>query len=306
MFEEGSEEEKSILEEIKLKQSEDAEIARLIFEARQRGGKFNNYILENDVLFCCRKSKKPYESEFIKRLVIPKAFREEVLRLCHESMCGGHLGEKKTWWKLSDRFHWPTAFEDTLKWVESCPKCAGRKSPPNNKSDLVPITEFSTLFEMVGVDILGPLPLSDSGNKYIVVFTDYYTKPTEAFALKDMKAETIARVFVDEIICRHSAPVKLLSDQGRNFMSEVVAEVCKYFGTKKINSTSYRPQTNGFTERFNRTICEMLSSYVNDRQSDWDSFLPIVLFAYRVSRQSSSDESPFKLMYSRLARLPSE
>ena len=304
LFEE--EEHGGLVKEIRLKQREDPEVACLVEEAEKRGGKFNNYLLENEVLFCCRKSKRPYESVFIKRLVVPVAFREDVMRLCHDSMCGGHLGEKKTWWKLSDRFYWPSAYEDTLKWVESCSKCSARKAPPNNRSELMPITEFSSPFEMVGVDILGPLPLSESGNKYVVVFTDYLTKWPEAFALKDMKAETIARVFVDEIICRHSASVRLLSDQGRNFMSDLLKEVCRYFDTKKINSTSYRPQTNGLTERFNRTLCEMLSNYVNDGQSDWDSFLPIVLFAYRASRQSSTGESPFRLLYSRMPRLPSD
>ena len=294
------------LEKLRKEQRNDPEISKLIKDVELRDGRFNNFIIENSLLFCTRKSQRPYRSELVKRLVIPFSMRNDVLTLCHDGICGGHLGEKKTWWKLSEKYYWPSAFKDTLNWVESCGICAARKTPPNKRADLNPILEFEGPFDVVGVDILGPLPTTDDGNKYVVVFSDYLSKWPEAFALKDAKAETIARVFVEELICRHSAPVKLLSDQGRNFMSEVIAEVCRYFSVNKINSTAYRPQTNGLTERFNRTLCEMLSSFINDRQTDWDKYLPIVLFAYRVSSQSSTGETPFTLLYGRDARFPSD
>jgi hypothetical protein len=91
-----------------------------------------------------------------------------------------------------------------------------------------PIIDFEKPFDKVGVDIL-ELTMSNSGNKYIVVFTDYLTKWVEAFVISNMKAETIARIFINEIISRHSAPKELLSDQGPNFMSKLVQEVCNYF-----------------------------------------------------------------------------
>lgn len=82
--------------------------------------------------------------------------------------------------------------------------------------------------------------------------------------------------------------------------------MCDYFKINKIKTTSYHPQTNGLTEKFNQTLCRMLSSYTNDHQTNWDIFLPIVLFAYRTSVQKSSKESPFRLLFARDARLPSD
>ena len=73
-----------------------------------------------------------------------------------------------------------------------------------------------------------------------------------------------------------------------------------------MNTTAYHPQTNGLTERFNATLCQMLSSYCNESQTDWDVFLPIVLFAYRVSMQQTTGESPFRLLYGRDPRIPSD
>ena len=79
------------------------------------------------------------------------------------------------------------------------------------------------------MDIIGPLPETSDGNRYILVFSDYTTKWPEGFALKDTKAETVAKVLVDEMISRHSAPRRLLSDQGSNFLSNLVKCVCEYF-----------------------------------------------------------------------------
>lgn len=121
-----------------------------------------------------------------------------------------------------------------------------------------------------------------------------------------MKAETVAQILVNEIICRHSAPKTLLSDQGESFLAEVIKEMCQYFATNKINTTAYHPQTNGLTEKFNGTLCKMLSAYTNDRQTNWDIYLPEVLFAYRTSIQQTVKECPFRLLYCRDPRLPTD
>ena len=128
----------------------------------------------------------------------------------------------------------------------------------------------------------------------------------EAFPTEDRKATTVAKILVNEIICRHGAPRELLSDQGKEFLSNVMKEVCEYFVTKKINTTSYHPQTNGLTERFNGSLCQILSAYCNTNQTNWDVYLPIALFAYRTSVQKTVNESPFRLLYGRNPRLPSD
>jgi hypothetical protein len=183
-----------------------------------------------------------------------------------------------------------------MNYVKSCPVCAKIKDPPATRAHLEPITDFNKPFDKVAVDIL-ELTRTNSGNKYVVVFTDYLTKWVEAFPIKNMTAETIAKIFINEIITRHSAPSELLIDQGANFMSKLIKSVCEYFEINKINTAPYNPKCDGLVERFNRTLCQMLASYSDSNQSNWDLYLPLVLFAYRTSQQTTSGDSPFSLLY---------
>ena len=125
-----------------------------------------------------------------------------------------------------------------------------------NRPALQPITVGGP-FHRVRVDVL-QLPLTLDNNQYAVVFIDYLTKWVEVFAVLDQKAETIARLFVEGVVCRHGAPGELLSDRGTNFLSNLVLEVCKLFDVKKLNTSGYHPQTNGWCERFNSTLIQML------------------------------------------------
>ena len=138
-------------------------------------------------------------------------------------------------------------------------------------------------------------PLSFNGNTYAIIFSDYLTKWPEVFPSPDQKAETIARLFVEHIVSHHGVPDKLLSDHGQNFMSELIGEVCKLLGAKKVNTTRYHPQTDGLIERLNRTLTSMLSKCETQYGRDWDKRLPYVLFAYCVSVHESTKESPFYL-----------
>ena len=117
---------------------------------------------------------------------------------------------------------------------------------------------------------------------------------------------TTAKAFVEEIVCRHGAPRVLLSDNGKNFRSKLLKEICKLMNTKKTFTTAYHPETDGLVERFNGTLTTMLSMYVSGHQRDWDTYLPYVMFAYRTSLHESTQETPFFLMHGREPTLPIE
>jgi len=114
----------------------------------------------------------------------------------------------------------------------------------------------------------------------------------------------VAEIFVREILCRHGAPVQLLSDQGKEFLAQVVQETCRYTRTHKIQTAAYHPQTNGLVEKFNGTLTEMLAAYVEENQTDWDDLLPMALFGYRMSVQGSTRRVPAELLYARELRMP--
>ena len=238
------------------------------------------------------------------QLVVPSSLRHEVLINAHDLPTGGHLGVNKTYAKLRDRYYWPKMYMDVQHWCLSCEHCAMKKTPKQRQTaPLLPIP-VEAPFEKVSCDISGPWPVTHDNNRYILVFIDMCTKWTEAFAIPNIEAKTVAEIFVNEIVSRHGAPRVLLTDRGSNFLSSLFKEVCFLMNTEKIFTSGYRPQTNGLVERFNGTLAQSLSMYVSSDQKDWDKHLNSVLFAYRVSPSEVIGESPFYMLYGREPLLP--
>ena len=236
---------------------------------------------------------------------VPTTLRADLLEDAHSGLLAGHLGERRVYDRLRRGYWWQGMRRDVRKHCRACLTCATRRGTSRASHPPLQSIPVGGPFHCVGVDIL-KLPLTCDGNQYVLVFLDYLTKWVEAFPIKDQKAETVARVLVEEVICRHGAPERLLSDRGANFLSELIAEVCRLMRIKKLNTSGYHPQTDGLVERFHRTLISMLSMYVEKHARDWDRFLPFMLYAYRVTAQESTKESPFYLLYGRDARQPLE
>ena len=158
--------------------------------------------------------------------------------------------------------------------------------------------------ERVALDVLGPLPESDHGNKYILVVADYFTKWTESYSMPNQEATTVAKLLVEEFVVRFGVPRQLHSDQGRNFESAVFREMCLLLDIDKTRTTPLRPQSDGMVERYNRTLENMLSKFVAENQRDWDEHLPFLMMAYRSSVHETTGCSPSELMLGRNLRLP--
>ena len=230
--------------------------------------------------------------------------RNEVLKNLHDHESAGHLGFSKTYQKVNSRYFWPGMKKDVKNWIRTCDARSRKKGVPKSFGLLQSILPPDGAFQMIGMDIMGPLLETLSGNKFIIVFSDYLTKYVENVALKKIDTESVAKVLVENVILRHGAPLRILSDRASNFLSELANEVYKLFQIKKLSTTSYHPQTNSLVERFNRTMTEMLSMFVNDEKNNWDILLPYITFAYNTSAHESTKISPFKLVYCREPVLP--
>ena len=262
------------------------------------------YLDENGILCHLWTPGKRRAQTLVSQVVIPASLRHELLTACHDDPTAGHLSTLKTYEKVRMRYFWNGMFKDIEHWCHSCIDCAMKKIPRGKrKAPLLPIP-VEGAFDRVAVDALGPFPATNDGNRYILVFSDYYTRWPEAFAVPSIDAPRVANLLVNEILARHGSPRTLLSDRGSNFLSSVVKEVCKIMDTRKTQATAYHPQTDGLVERFNGTLAEGLSMYVSTHQKDWDQHLPMILFAYRVSPNATTRESPFYLLYGREPRLP--
>ena len=250
-------------------------------------------------------AKRHMPEKNVHRLYIPVQFIDTVLNNCHDHVLAAHFGFQRTYNRIRQRYFWKCMYRDVDNWVRSCISCSQRKT--HRHKVLAPLVTMKVpgAFERVSVDILGPLPITTSGNRYVLCFSDHCTRWPILVPLKVTDASTIARAFFDNVICEHGCPQTLLSDRGQNFLSKIVFEVCRIMRTHKLNTSSYHPQCNAIQERFNAVILDTISHYVNEHQSDWDRYITAIQFAYRTTpAENSVGFSPFFLLYGREARLP--
>ena len=140
-----------------------------------------------------------------------------------------------------------------MRWCRSCLTCAAYQGCGQRLKPALQSIPVGAPFDRVGVDIM-EMPRTMNGNRYVVVFVEYLTKWVEAYAVEDQTSLTIARLLVDSVVCRHGVSGQLLSDRGQNLLSNLLLEVCDLLGMKKVNTTSYHPQTDGLVERINKTL----------------------------------------------------
>ena len=238
------------------------------------------------------------------QLVLPEIWRTEVLTLLHDNICAGHMGIHCTLARLRARFYWVGFKDDVVNKCNTCHACQARNMPTKPiKAPLKPYI-VGVPMERIQMDIIGPLPETSLGNKYVLSVTCCFTKWTEIYPLKNITAKTVASTFVKEFICRYGLVREIHSDQGRQFESELFKEMCSLLGIEKTRTTAFYPASDGLIERTQRTIEDMLSKYIKANQRDWDEVLPFMLMAYRSSKQESTKHTPNIMFLGRETDLP--
>lgn len=233
-------------------------------------------------------------------LVIPADLRNEIMDACHDDPTSGHLGYSRTLARIRSKYYWPQLAKTVRHYTRTCRECQRRKTPPVQPAGhLHPIPPPMTPFQQVGMDLLGPFPTSNSGHRWIAVATDYLTRYAESRALPSATAADVAKFFVESIVLRHGAPEVLITDRGAAFVSQLMAEILRLSNTHHRKTTAYHPQTNGLTERLNKTMADMISMYVDVEHRTWDDILPYVTFAYNTATQETTGFSPFRLVHGR-------
>ena len=193
------------------------------------------------------------------QLVVPKAYRSRALAGRHDDV--GHQGKMRTLSLLRERFFWPGMQTEAMQHVLKCTRCLRRKTP-SHVAPLQPIHVTQPL-ELVHMDYLFLEP-SKGNIENVLVITDHFTRYALAYPSKTQTAQATARILWDNFICHYGFPEKFISDQGRNFESDLIKELCKIVGVKKLHTTPYHPQGNGQCERFNSTLCNMLGTLSED------------------------------------------
>ena len=244
--------------------------------------------------------RRQIDHNIVLQLVLPRSHQEEALKGIHDDL--GHLGYRRTMELAQERFFWPFMSRDIERHVKYCERCIRRKANPPKAAPLVNITSNYPM-ELVCIDYLSLEP-SKGGFEHILVITDHFSHYAQAIPTRNQTAQTTARVLWENFFVHYGFPAKLHSDQGRNFESKVIADLCKVAGVKKTRTTPAHPQCNGVTERFNRTLLNMLGTLTEEKKLEWRKYVPQLVHAYNATRHETSGVSPYFLMFSRHPRLP--
>ena len=237
------------------------------------------------------------------RPLLPEALVEKTTLDLHQHPLGGHMGPRKMLSMLQQHFVIPRGITPVRRALDGCLACLQRK-PSLQKHGKLAAKPPSRPWKTVAMDFAGPYPSSASGSRYVLVFVDHFTKWIELVATHDQLAITVVRAFYKEVICRHGCPQNLLSDRGPQFRSDLVDSLCRHFGIKKLFSSAYYPQGDGFAERFMRTMNNSLAALCREDPTHWDDYLPGIAFAYNNSAHAATKLSPFELNTGRVASLP--
>ena len=240
------------------------------------------------------------------QFITPSSMKKEVLYQMHDSLLSGHLGCKKTKAKVLQRFYWYSLKEDINLYIQRCDTCAANKKP--TKVPRAPMGSLRTGApgDCIATDYLGPLPVTDRGHRYILLFTDHFTKNVEVIPVENMTAEVCAVKLLNEVISRWGCPLAIHSDQGRTYESRVFQELCRMLEVRKTRTSVRNPRGNGQAERFNRTLIRMIKAYLCGEQDEWDLHLGCLAGAYRATPNESTRMTPNLLSIGREIRLPGE
>jgi len=242
------------------------------------------------------------------RLYIPNdaALKTSIIEECHDVPTSGHLGKDKTMEQVKRRFYWPRMDQEIHDYVTGCDSCQRNKPSQQAKLGLhQPLPIPDQPWQVVSLDLITQLPRSKAGHDAIVVFVDKLTKMVHYVATNTtVTAPQLATLFLHEVVRLHGLPQAILSDRDPRFTAHFWRSLWQQLGTKLTMSTAYHPQTDGQTERANRTLEEMIRAYVNFKQDDWDTHLSTLELAYNNTKQSSTGFSPFYLNYGKEIRLP--
>ena len=240
------------------------------------------------------------------RVCVPSSQRSLILRVMHDLPLGMHQGTAKMYALMATRFYFPKMAERVRAYIESCEHCQRNKAYTRNTRGVprpsdVPFRRF----DVMALDIVSGFPATKTGFDAIVVFTDRLTKRVYIEpCTKTASARDLALIFFRTVFRSQGMPRVLLSDNGPQFTSAFWTEFFSLLQTDIRLTSSYHPQSNGQTERFNRTLIEALRSFVNARHDNWDQFLVHFEFAYNSTVNASTGFSPFILQFTQAPRAP--
>ena len=276
-------------------QSTDPEIQRL-----QNGSTTTSLVLKAIPLEGSNLTLLCDTSTGVSRPVVPGTCRRSVFHALHSM---AHPGVRATQHLISTRFVWPGMNTDVREWSRTCLQCQRSKI---HRHTVTPLATFATpdsRFDIIHLDLVGPLPPS-KGFSYLLTIIDRFTRWPEAIPIPDMTATTVAQAFITGWVSRFGIPSSITTDRGRQFESNLWAELMHSLGTVRLRTTAYHPIANGLVERFHRQLKAALRACPDPVQ--WVDALPLILLGIRTTLKQDLGCSVAELVYGTTLRIPGE
>ena len=266
----------------------------------------NSYELFEGILMHIEKVDN---NQIIRQMVIPKSLQPEILMYYHDSPYGGgHGGVQRTYTKIQQRYYWKGMHKDIQHHVTRCIKCLERKNRPYVFA--VPgmaRNEANRPMHTIAIDYVGPLPSSGPSKfKYIMVIVDQFSRYTICTPVKNKSAESAARVLIEQVYTKFGFPDHVLSDNDPAFVSQLMRCIFNWCDIQHITTSIYHPQANGFVERFNAELKNIISMYCNERTNNWHLFVHFVPLCYNSMIHSITGYTPSKVFLGWEIKLPSD
>lgn len=287
---------------IRNSQLEDPEICKIINCFENHTTEVSNwldrgYLLEGGILYRLNPDSDSDEPQ----LVVPAQSRLEILQSHHNDASAGHIGIEATIKKISNKYYWVGMRKFITDYVNSCPECQKYKISNRKPTGLLKTPVLSQRGEVLAIDLFGPLVATSEGFTHILVCEDIATKWTELYPLKIASAENCAKMLISEWFMRFGLPRRIISDNGTQFVSEVMQFVADHFKIHQNLIPKYHPEANP-VERRNRDIKTRLAILVKENHDTWSDFLPAIRFSLNSTRSESTGYSPAYLNFGRELR----
>lgn len=260
--------------------------------------------VENEKLFkyIIPRGRTLMMNEKIWKEVVPESKREEILKICHDSPESAHFGVYKTFHRILSDFYWPNMRRDVKRYIKNCKVCGAQKSTNTLPAGMLGKQKcIHYPFQMISMDLMGPFPRSKSGNCYLFVVTDYFSRFVLAKALRRATTEEILNYVENEVFLKFGVPQIISCDNGSQFISSQFRKMCDEYKVDKIwYNPRYHPQAN-HTERMNRVIGTAIRSYISDNKHNcWDVNINKIAYAIRAAINESTGHSPNFMVFGRV------
>lgn len=256
----------------------------------------NRLELHDDVLYRRRQDKEHVSYQ----LVLPEELRPAVLTNLHDNM--GHMGVERTLDLVRSCFFWPRMASNVEKKIRTCNRCIRRKDTSRRSCSIDQYHDQPASLELLCMDYL-TLESDQSNTKDILVLTDHFTKYAVAIPTPNQKAKTVAKRLWENFIVHYGIPERLHTDQGPDFESHLIKELCNIGGIKKTRTTPYHPRGNP-VERFSQTLLSMLGRLEPEQKERWKEYVKPLVHAYNCTKNEVTGYTPFELMFGRSPKLP--